>query len=75
MTKRHATVEVLDENTLELGVAPDPPDSFELVRNGQTMTLETDYLLGEGDESNFVKRQRGEPWGRADHFSATWFTD
>ncbi len=75
MTKRHVTVEMLDENTLELGAAPDPPDSFELVRNGQTMALDTDYTLGEGDESNFVKRQRGEPWSRTDRFTATWFTD
>ena len=75
MTKRHAIVEVLDENTLELGVAPDPPDSFELTRNGQTLVPDTDYSLGEGDESSFVKRQRGEPWGHADRFTATWYTE
>ena len=75
MTKRHTVVEVLDENTIELGTAPDSPDSFDLARNGQSLVLDTDYTLGEGDEASFVKRQRGEPWSRADHFSATWFTN
>jgi len=75
MTKRHTEVAVLDENTIELGVAPDNPDTLELTRNGQMLQQDTDYVLGEGDEAAFAKRQRGEAWARTDRFAATWFTD
>ena len=74
MTKRHTVVEVLDENTLELGSAPDA-DTLELTRNGQTLQPDTDYVLGEGDEAAFAKRQRGDPWSRADRFTAAWFSE
>ena len=75
MTKRHTIVEVLDENTLELGAAPDNPDTLELARNGAVLQQDTDYVLGEGDECAFAKRQRGDAWTRADKFTATWFTE
>ncbi len=74
MTKCHTGVEVLDENTIEFGTAPDPA-TLELTRNGQALEQDTDYVLGEGDESAFAKRQRGEPWSRNDHFTALWFAD
>jgi len=75
VTKRHTVVEVLDENTLELGTAPADPDTLELARNGAALEPETDYVLGEGDEAAFAKRQRGEPWTRADKFTATWYAE
>ncbi|HLH17158.1 MAG TPA: hypothetical protein VKX45_08050 [Bryobacteraceae bacterium] len=74
MTKHHTVVEVLDEDTIEFGSAPEP-ETLELSRNGQTLEQDTDYVLGEGDEAAFAKRQRGEPWSRNDHFTALWFTD
>jgi hypothetical protein len=74
MTRRHTVVEVLDQDTLELGSAPDA-DTLELTRNGQTLQQDADYILGEGDEASFAKRQRGDPWSRSDHFTAIWFTD
>jgi hypothetical protein len=73
VTKRHTVVEVLDENTIELGEAPDNPDTLELSRNGAALEQDTDFILGEGDEGAFIKRQRGEPWTRTDKFTALWY--
>jgi hypothetical protein len=75
MTKRHTNVEVLDENTIEMGAAPDDPDTLELTRNGVALDADKDYVLGEGDEAAFAKRQRGQPWSRTDKFTAVWFED
>jgi hypothetical protein len=75
MTKHHTEVSVLDENTIELGVAPDSPDTLELTRNGMALNQDTDYVLGEGDEAAFAKRQRGDAWSRTDKFTAVWFSD
>ena len=75
MTRRHTNVEVLDENTIELGEAPDTPESLELARNGAALQQDLDYVLGEGDEAAFAKRQRGEAWTRTDKFTASWFAE
>ena len=75
MTKRHTDVEVLDENTVEMGIAPDNPDTLELARNGAVLQQDTEYVLGEGDEAAFAKRQHGDPWSRTDKFTASWFAE
>ncbi len=75
MTKHHTSVEVLDENTIEFGVAPDDPDTLELTRNGAALQQDVDYVVGEGDEAAFAKRQRGDAWARTDKFTALWYTD
>ena len=74
MTKRHTVVEVLDENTIEMATASDP-ETLELARNGEVLQQDVDYVLGEGEEAAFAKRQRGQPWSRSDKFTATWYSE
>ena len=62
MSRRATVAAILDENTLELGEAPNPPENLELIRNGAVLEQGPDYLLGEGDLAVFAEAPSGDPW-------------